>query len=117
MSCTPLLLCNGIVLLHFAVRGIYTTILLVQKKVCIPVCIHKCSVIKLIIHLQPLPKQKGIDHCLGYVKRLLRGLGLAVICMILLTLPTCLSSQAGLTNSTSKYCYKWDPCKCVINQL
>ena len=118
VSCTPLLLCNGIVLLYFAVRGVYITILRVQKKVATYAEILKSALSKLICFYQPLPKQKNIDHCFGHVKRIFRRLQLHVICIVCHQPLSYLSAQSDSTNSlTSKYFYKWDPCKCKSNML
>jgi len=38
VTCAPLLLCNGIVLVYFAVRGTYILILRIMKKVRIKLC-------------------------------------------------------------------------------
>ncbi|XP_065912816.1 stimulated by retinoic acid gene 6 protein-like [Dysidea avara] len=53
VSCVPLLICNGIVLVYFVVRGVHALVLRLQKK--------------------PPPKQHSIDHYIGYVKNLVNN--------------------------------------------
>ena len=87
VSCAPLLLCNGIVLVYFAVKGIYVLILRMLKK--------------------PLPKQVNIDHCLGYVRRLFHSpqtkFTNSVINKILLQMGSLF--QVFSSSVISAYCY------------
>ncbi|XP_065912815.1 stimulated by retinoic acid gene 6 protein-like isoform X2 [Dysidea avara] len=53
VGCVPLLICNGIVLVYFVVRGVHALVLRLQKK--------------------PPPKQHSIDHYIGYVKNLVNN--------------------------------------------